>query len=151
MAIWIEATLIEGKGGLKISSGDLKAADIEDALNAGGDILKDAAANIVQTQAKWHRRGGKLVRAVHTEIGGAGTDSVVKLGWKKIGIGATSKYVDSSGRSRSVSTTADYGGILEYSARRQLRHMGPAYEQNEEAATAAIEASIDGAIDRILK
>ena len=136
--------------GVKLQQRELSFGEVETVLNAGGDILKEAASTIVQTQAKWHRRGGKLVRAVHTETGTTGTDDVVKLGWKRLGIGATSRYVDAAGKSRKVSTTADYGGILEYSARRQLRHMGPAYEENEDAASEAMEAAMDALIQKVV-
>ena len=52
---------------------------------------------------------------------------------------ATGSYIDSNGKLRHVRTTADYGGILEYSESRKLRHMSVGYEKAEQQAVALMD------------
>lgn len=50
-----------------------------------------------------------------------------------------------------METVADYAGILEYSPKRQLRHMEEGFAQAEAAALDVLEKAVDAAIDKILK
>ncbi len=52
-------------------------------------------------------------------------------------------YTDGRGRGRKVDTVADYGGILEYSESRQLRHIEPAFETSMDAAVDAMERALN--------
>ena len=56
---------------------------------------------------------------------------------------AVGSYTDSSGRIRRVSNTADYGGILEYSETRKLRHMSAGYAQAQSQAVALMQNKFD--------
>lgn len=62
-----------------------------------------------------------------------------------------SSYVDRRGRRRYVRTVADYGRILEYSQRRQLRHMEQGFIDAEEAATSKMEAMCDALLDKAVE
>ncbi len=59
----------------------------------------------------------------------------------------TFAYTDSRGRGRRVDTVADYAGILEYSQSRQLRHIGPAWNANMDAAVDAMERRLNELLD----
>lgn len=79
------------------------------------------------------------------------------MGWEKApimdkkGRKKTSTYVDRSGRRRKVTTVADYGRILEYSQRRQLRHMEEGRDLAEGKALSVMEAMCDALLDKAVE
>ena len=134
---------------------------IKEALDRAGDMIVQPAKVKVLTQQK--SGTGALAASVTANrfVSMRGQSAIgVKFGWKqtpitatykrRIGPKAVSRYRDGRGHSRQVKSTADYGGILEYSEKRQLRHMECAYDENIDRAMDYLYREIDGNIKSIM-
>ena len=121
-------------GEIAKNSGRLTPSQMMSVAEAGAEIVRTAIATQVITKRK-SNPGIGLAESVHYTLGAGATGAVAKMGWKGRSIGKKAgKYKDGRGRTRKAYTTADIGGILEYSAKRQLRHMGPGYDESENDA-----------------
>lgn len=150
---------------LKLAEG-LKPSDAKAALEAGAEIVKVSVADVVENSAKKHPRK-MLAASIDYEVHKATTGQYAYLGWRKTAMRVkqtkkrlaagegnrayAGKYKDANGREREVTTVADYGGILEYSGKRQLRHFGPGFEKSQDAASDAVESAINAMIDKAIK
>lgn len=147
--------LSDGKMAVQLAE-DMARAVRPDALrsvaDAGGEVIASKAASIVSTTAK--HPTGTLAGAIKFRSWADATGAGALIGWEKVsvkrshGVRGRHSYRTASGRGRSVNTVADYAGILEYSQRRQLRHMGPAWEQAEEEALNKMESRLDELLDQ---
>ena len=114
-------------------------------LEEGAKIVQESVRRIVSNTAQ--NPSGALEKAITFETQPSQKRAV--MGWEKSpikdakGRRKRSSYVDSSGRRRKVTTVADYGRILEYSQRRQLRHMEVGFELAEEKALERMEEMSD--------
>lgn len=125
------------------------------ALESGGAIIQNAVKTEVG-KAKTHPRG-QLAESISLQPA-AGGDAAVTIGWETNpmrGKGGgrrqrSSGYTDASGRHRKVSTVADYARILEYSAKRQLRHMEPGAAASKDEAEKTVAAIIESKISQAL-
>lgn len=148
-------SLGDGEALVQLTQAMDKALDpsaLQGVAEAGAKVVADKAAGIVQTTAK-HPTGtlaGAIGYRGWSDASGAGA----MIGWEQKsirrshGVGGRHSYRDRSGRGRSVNTVADYAGILEHSARRQLRHMDPAWEQAEAEALDAMESRLDNLLQQ---
>lgn len=121
--------------------------DYERILTAGAEVIAAEARSIVERTAK--RRTGRLQSSITYRLSPALASPKATMGWEEQPLGSTSTYVDGQGRSRKVETVADYARILEYSDRRQLRHMEAARDLCEAAALDAMEREADAAMGRL--
>ena len=120
-------------------------------VEAAQDITKQQK-QLVKQRAKSHPRGQleDAVKAGNPYSGAFG--AVIKFGWEQKGVsGSKSKYRDSKGKRRSVSTVADYAAILEYSAKRKLRHLEEGFENGKEAATSRLESLLSAEVERLTR
>lgn len=135
------------------SSQILTGEKLAPVLEAGAKIVQEAIQRQVSTKAK--RATGQLEASISYEI--HADTGRAPMGWQqnpirgKGGTRKRSSFVDRRGRSRKVSTVADYGRILEYSERRQLRHMEQGFIDAEEAATSKMEAMCDALLDQAVE
>lgn len=132
----------------------LHGQGVESILKEGAGIIQSEVQLMVRTRARYQKakRTGQLEASItyelHPERGEAA------LGWKKIPISdgkggrRVSGYTDVRGRRRKITTVADYGRLLEYSQRRQLRHMEEGFIDAEDRAVAAMEAMADSLLER---
>lgn len=138
-------------GSAEVSPGLRKAQltdkDYERILTAGAEVIAAEARSIVERTAK--RKTGRLQSSITYRLSPALTSPKATMGWDEQPLGSTSTYVDGQGRSRKVETVADYARILEYSDRRQLRHMEAARDLCEDAALDAMEREADAAMGRL--
>lgn len=125
----------------------LTDTDYERILTAGAEIIAADAKGIVERTAK--RKTGRLKRSITYQLSLALSSPKTTMGWVEHPLGKTSTYVDGQGRSRKVETVADYARILEYSDKRQLRHMEAARDLCENAALDAMEREADAAMARL--
>ena len=131
----------------------LTGAAQEEVLEAGAKIVQEHVRRRISENAK-HATGqleAAISYEIHPDTGRA------PMGWEKNpirdkgGKEKVSSYVDYNGRRRKVKTVADYGRILEYSQRRQLRHMEQGFIDAEEAATSKMEAMCDALLDKAVE
>ncbi len=126
-------------------SGAVRAALVE----AAQDITREQK-RLVRQKANSHPRG-QLESAVsagkpYSGVTGAG----IKFGWEQKAVSRKkSKYRDGNGRRRSVNTVADYAAILEYSAKRKLRHLEEGFDNGKDAAMERLGALLDAEIARL--
>ena len=140
---------------MAIDSGSqaLTGASLAPVLEAGAKIVQEAIQRQVSTKAK--QATGQLEASISYEI--HADTGRAPLGWKqspirgKGGVRKRSTYVGRSGKAGKVTTVADYGRILEYSQRRQLRHMEQGFIDAEEAATSKMEAMCDALLDKAVE
>ena len=131
----------------------LSGPALAEVLEAGAKIVQEAIQRQVSTKAK--RATGQLEASISYEI--HADTGRAPLGWQqspirdKGGNEKVSSFVDYNGRRRKVKTVADYGRILEYSQRRQLRHMEQGFIDAEEAATSKMEAMCDALLDKAVE
>lgn len=111
-------------------------------MAAAGDHF---SSGIITVFLAWRKikvnRSEKVSRSSNTTY--VDQNGVVKhyhgYGVRSKGKRAAGSYIDSNGKLRHVRTTADYGGILEYSESRKLRHMSVGYEKAEQQAVALMD------------
>ena len=131
-----------------------QSQQIAQALEQAGQVVTTEAKALVSQKAKRHPRG-QLAEAVTTAKPTVGElYAQVKFGWKmtairgKVGSG---QYTDGRGYKRKVETVDDYARILEYSGKRQLRHMEEGLDRSETRALDVLEKAVDAAIENCLK
>lgn len=137
----------------KLFAGKRKASltseDYEKILTTGAGMIQKGAQSIVARRAR--KRTGKLEQAISFTLYPSIRCPMAILGWREDALSKSKKssYVDGRGRKREVATVADYARILEYSDKRQLRHMEAAQAMCESAALDAMEKEADALMGRL--
>lgn len=131
-----------------------QSQQIEAALEQAGQVVTAEAKGLVSQKARRHPRG-QLAEAVTTDRPTVGPEyASVRFGWKetalrgKVGSG---QWIDGRGYKRKMKTVDDYARILEYSDKRQLRHMEEGLDRSETRALDVLEKAVDAAIENCLK
>lgn len=131
-------------GGATLTSGDIEAV-----LQAGVDIVKASVQDTVRNTAR--NPTGLLERSITAKIYPRVAGGKAVMGWDETPIPGNRKrgYVDGGGRARKVDTVDDYARILEYSERRQLRHMEVGYDAVSDIAEKRMEETADALLARL--
>ena len=141
MRIRVSADRMKGIEALAVNDREKLLQDCRAAAEHAAERLAMAARQEVSRKAR--RRTGRLESAIgqFSYVGGASVGAYT--GWERKPLSHGGSYTDVNGRVRKVKTVADVGGILEYSATRQLRHIQPAYDRLEEELADQLEQDID--------
>ena len=129
----------------------LTPADIATVLQAGVDAVIDGVQSVVRTTAK--NPTGQLEKSITVEYHPYAERPYAQLGWDEKPIPNNRKrgYVDGRGREREVDTVDDYARILEYSERRQLRHMEVGYDAVSDIAEKRMEEAADALLAKMAR
>ncbi|MBQ8313688.1 MAG: hypothetical protein IJ438_01145 [Clostridia bacterium] len=129
----------------------LTPADIATVLQAGVDAVIDGVQSVVRTTAE--NPTGQLEKSITAQIYPRVSGGKAVMGWDEAPIPQNRKrgYVDGRGRARKVDTVDDYARILEYSERRQLRHMEVGYDAVSDIAEKRMEEAADALLAKMAR
>jgi len=129
----------------------LTTADIATVLQAGVDVVQVAVQGMVNAHAQ--NPTGMLEGSITARVEPGVSGGRAVMGWDETPIPGKRKagYVDGKGRARKVDSVDDYARILEYSERRQLRHMEVGYDAVSDIAEARMEEKADALLARMAR
>lgn len=114
---------------------------LDEALTAGGDIVVEGIRGRIRSDAR--RSSGALAKSIKYRLDQAwlsGRTYAVVFGWSK----------DAVRKSKAGKTTytTDYGPVLEFDSKRQLRHLESGFDEAKGAAEDAMARVITSAIEK---
>lgn len=130
----------------------LTPADITEVLLAGVDVVLMAVQGTVSATAQ--NPTGLLESSITAQIYPRVQNGKAVMGWDEKPLPdyhGRKGYADGRGRAREVDSVDDYARILEYSDRRQLRHMEVGYDAVCDIAEKRMEEKADELLARMAR
>lgn len=130
----------------------MTAEDIRSVLQDGVDVVQVAVQGMVSANAK-HPTGlleGSITAYINPKV----KSGQAVMGWDETPLPdyhGRRGYVDGKGAAREVDSVDDYARILEYSEKRQLRHMEVGYDAVSDIAEQRMEEKADALLARMAR
>lgn len=130
----------------------LRPEDIAEVLQAGVDVVQLAVRGTVNANAQ--NPTGMLEDSITAKVYPKVAGGKAVMGWNETPLPdyhGRRGYVDGKGTAREVNSVDDYARILEYSERRQLRHMEVGYDAVSDIAEKRMEEKADALMARLAR